>query len=65
MFMLLIGHLCSYGFKYHYRRSKRFPNTHKKFAYHVYMGKLYTEIVRITLQSGELERRYSRKDDDQ
>lgn len=56
--MLLIGELSSLGAKYHSKKSEKISDSDKKYAYHVYMLKLYTEILQLTLDSDKLRKRY-------
>jgi hypothetical protein len=56
--MTLIADLVSFGFKYHSRKSDKFHASEKRFAYHVYMMELYTDILALTLKSDKLRERY-------
>lgn len=58
MLMFLIAELSIWGCKFHSKKSDKYAKEDKKFAYHVYMMKLYTEILKKALESGKLRERY-------
>lgn len=56
--MYLMSELSVLGCKYHDKKSNMYDNTNKKFAYHVYMMKLYTGILELTIDSNRLRNKY-------
>ena len=58
MLMIIIGDLSVLGAKYHSRKSNKFCNTDKKYAYHVYMMSFYTAILKLILDSDVLREKY-------
>lgn len=56
--MTLIAELSVWGCRYHDKKSDKYSNLTKEYAYHVYMMKLYTEILNLTLKSDKLREKY-------
>lgn len=58
MLLFLMAELSIKGFKYHGKRSDKIPREDKKYAYHVYMMKIYHDILELTISSNRLKERY-------
>lgn len=56
--MTIIAELTCWGAKYHSKKSDKYATHTKDYAYHVYMMDLYTKILRLTLESDKLKRKY-------
>lgn len=58
--MTLIADLSILGWKYHDKKSDKYSNKTKEYAYHVYMMELYTKILGLALESDKLRKKYLR-----
>lgn len=58
MLMLIIAEMSSRGAKYHQKQIDKYRETKKEYSYHVYMMKLYTDILELTLESHKLRDKY-------
>lgn len=56
--MTLIAELVTLGWKCHNKKSNKYNNETKEYAYHVHMMELYAKILGLTLDSDKLREKY-------